>query len=77
MFNSFTIKKYLDCKDYVRWKSSQLISPHVILVQLPYYNSDDYQMCNEYADDSQIKLPNQICQGNCGWEMTMIMYNHL
>ena len=60
MFNSFMIKEYLDCKDNVNWKLLQLMSRHVSVVRLPYYKSDDYQMCNEHANNSQIKLANQI-----------------
>ena len=29
MFNCLMIKEYLDCKDSVKWKLLQLISPHV------------------------------------------------
>ena len=64
MFNGFMIKECLDCKNNVNWKLLQLISRHVSVVRLRCYKSDAYQMYNEYANNSQIKLPNQMYQGD-------------
>ena len=36
----------------------------LIIQRSDYYKSDDYWMCIEYTNKSQIKLPNQIYHGN-------------
>ena len=50
-----------------------MISPHKSwyinlktssVVRLYYYKLNDYQICIEYTNNSQIKLPNQIYHGN-------------